>query len=41
MAFLTSNEGLGLEIAQDKRTEEAIGRNLPLLVDVDMVHRRN
>lgn len=36
MAFLTSNEGLGLEIAQDKRTEEAIGRNLPLLVDVDI-----
>jgi hypothetical protein len=36
MAFLTSNEGLGLEIAQDKRTEEAIGRNLPLLVDFDI-----
>jgi hypothetical protein len=36
MAFLTSNEGLGLEIAQDKRTEEAIGRNLPLLVDMDL-----
>jgi hypothetical protein len=36
MAFLISNEGLGLEIAQDMRTEEAIGRNLPLLVDVDI-----
>lgn len=35
-AFLTSNEGLGLEIAQDKRTEEAIARNLPLLVEVDI-----
>jgi hypothetical protein len=35
MAFLMSAEGLGLDIAQDRRTEEALGRALPLLVDVD------
>jgi hypothetical protein len=35
MAFLMSPEGLGLDIAQDRRTEEALGRALPLLVDVD------
>jgi hypothetical protein len=35
MAFLMSDEGLGLEIAQDRRTEEAIGRALPLLADAD------
>jgi len=36
MAFLSSAEGLGLEIAQDRRTEEALGRALPLLADVDV-----
>lgn len=35
MAFLMSAEGLGLDIAQDRRTEEALGRALPLLADVD------
>ena len=36
LAFLMSAEGLGLEIAQDRRTEEAIGRALPLLADADV-----
>jgi hypothetical protein len=35
MAFLMSAEGLGLDIAQDRRTEEALGRALPLLADMD------
>ena len=35
LAFLMSGEGLGLEIAQDRRTEEALGRALPLLSDID------
>jgi hypothetical protein len=35
LAFLMSAEGLGLEIAQDRRTEEAISRALPLLADAD------
>src|SRR5258705_11978124 len=35
MAFLMSAEGLGLDIGQDRRTEEALGRALPLLVDID------
>ncbi len=33
-AFLVSEDGLGLEIAQDARTREALLRALPLLVDV-------
>lgn len=35
-AFLVSEEGLGLEIAQDRRTEEALLRSLELLVEVDI-----
>jgi hypothetical protein len=35
-AFLTSAEGLGLDVAQDKRTEEALGRALTLLADADV-----
>jgi hypothetical protein len=35
-AFLTSAEGLGLDVAQDKRTEEALGRALTLLADADL-----
>lgn len=35
MAFLVSEDGLGLDIAHDKRTEEAMLRALPLLADVD------
>lgn len=35
MAFLVSAEGLGLEVTQDRRTEEAIGRALTLLADAD------
>jgi hypothetical protein len=33
-AFLVSEDGLGLEIAQDARTREALLRALPLLVEV-------
>ena len=36
MAFLVSAEGLGLEVTQDRRTEEAIGRALTLLADADV-----
>ncbi len=36
MAFLISAEGLGLQVAQDRRTEEALGRALPLLADIDL-----
>ena len=36
MAFLMSADGLGLEVAQDRRTEEALGRALPLLADLDL-----
>jgi hypothetical protein len=34
--FLVSEEGLGLEIAQDRRTEEALLRVLELLAEVDV-----
>jgi len=34
-AFLVSEEGLGLDIAADRRTEEAFLRALPLLAEVD------
>ncbi|MEW6217233.1 MAG: BREX-1 system phosphatase PglZ type B [Candidatus Bipolaricaulota bacterium] len=34
-AFLVSAEGLGLDIAADRRTEEAMRRALPLLADLD------
>jgi hypothetical protein len=36
MAFLVSAEGLALDVAQDRRTEEALGRALPLLADIDV-----
>ena len=36
MAFLVSTEGLGLEVTQDRRTEEAIGRALTLIADADV-----
>ena len=36
MAFLMSAEGLGLEVTQDRRTEEAIGRALTLIADADV-----
>jgi hypothetical protein len=36
MAFLVSAEGLALDVAQDRRTEEALGRALPLLADIDL-----
>jgi len=36
MAFLVSAEGLSLDVAQDRRTEEALGRALPLLADIDV-----
>ncbi len=35
-AFLVSKEGLGLEIAQDSRTQEAMRRALPLLADASV-----
>jgi hypothetical protein len=35
-AFLVSGEGLALDVAQDRRTEEALGRALPLLADIDV-----
>jgi hypothetical protein len=35
-AFLVSNDGLGLDIAADRRTEEAMLRALPLLTEVDV-----
>ena len=35
-AFLVSEDGLGLEIAQDRRTEEAMLRVLELLAEVDL-----
>jgi hypothetical protein len=35
-AFLVSNDGLGLDIAADRRTEEAMLRALPLLAEVDV-----
>lgn len=42
-AFLVSEDGLGLDIAQDARTREALLRALPLLVEVSVeslrVHR--
>jgi hypothetical protein len=34
-AFLVSGDGLGLDIAADRRTEEAMLRALPLLAEVD------
>lgn len=34
-AFLVSDEGLGLEVAADRRTEEAFLRVLPLLAEVE------
>lgn len=34
-AFLVSEEGLGLDVARDRRTEEAFLRVLPILADVD------
>ena len=34
-AFLVADEGLGLDIARDRRTEEAFLRVLPILADVD------
>jgi hypothetical protein len=39
-AFLTSDHGLGLDVAQDTRTEEAFLRVLPLLVTVDLQQLR-
>lgn len=38
MAFLVSAEGLSLDVAQDRRTEEALSRALPLLADIDLSH---
>jgi len=35
-AFLASDDGLGLEIANDRRTEEAMLRALPLLAEIDL-----
>jgi hypothetical protein len=35
-AFLVSDEGLGLEVAADRRTEEAMLRALPLLAEIDV-----
>ena len=35
-AFLVSNDGLGLEVAADRHTEEAMLRALPLLTEVDI-----
>ena len=35
-AFLVSNDGLGLDIASDRRTEEAMLRALPLLTEVEV-----
>jgi hypothetical protein len=35
-AFLVSNDGLGLDIAADRQTEEAMLRALPLLAEVDL-----
>lgn len=35
-AFLTSGDGLGLDIAADRRTEEAMLRALPLMAEVDL-----
>jgi hypothetical protein len=35
-AFLISNDGLGLDISADRRTEEAMLRALPLLSEVDI-----
>lgn len=34
-AFLVSDEGLGLDVARDRRTEEAFLRVLPILADTD------
>ena len=34
-AFLISNDGLGLEISADRRTDEAMLRALPLLAEID------
>lgn len=36
-AFLVSEAGLGLDIAQDRRTEEAMLRALPLLADSEVI----
>ena len=35
-AFLVSEDGLGLEIAQDRRTEEALLRSMELLAELDL-----
>ena len=35
-AFLVSGDGLGLDVATDRRTEEAMLRALPLLAEVDL-----
>ncbi len=35
-AFLVSDDGLGLDIAADRRTEEAMLRALPLLTEIDL-----
>ncbi|MDE3196896.1 MAG: BREX-1 system phosphatase PglZ type B [Acidobacteriota bacterium] len=35
-AFLGSGEGMGLEIAADRRTEEAMMRALPLIADMEL-----
>ena len=35
-AFLVSDDGLGLDIASDRRTEEAMLRALPLLAEIDL-----
>ncbi len=35
-AFLVSDDGMGLEIAADRRTEEAMLRALPLLAEIDL-----
>ncbi|MCZ2076047.1 MAG: BREX-1 system phosphatase PglZ type B [Bryobacterales bacterium] len=35
-AFLVSDEGMGLDIAADRRTEEAMLRALPLLAEIDL-----
>jgi hypothetical protein len=35
-AFLVSDDGLGLDVAADRRTEEAMLRALPLLAEIDL-----
>lgn len=39
-AFLTADEGLGLEVAQDARTREALRRALPLLAETPVLSLR-